>query len=950
VIKPTHRIEIKAKSAGQSLGPISMPNAEIDVNLTAANISDPRVRIRGSTNEILGSVGVMEIDINKDRQIGIMEGATPFKMFHATLILENNTRNITVPNFTATGIIEGDWFNKLADVLTNATADLVKGTESVVSAMNEEIHTYSQKLAQAKIDKSKAVTDLEAARRSANAAFDKAKRDVDSLRSSYNHHNNKCSPAPWHWDHCVAAGALWVSLKTANGILDLAQKAVNGFLQGAGAALSAIIDGLNASIGAFAAAVDVASQAIGKAAITFTKTLDIAAKLAGKALEAVASVFNIDKVWMQGQLAVLQGQQRGDLGIQYALLSKEYLKSVGWDFRIPVEDIVKVFKPGSQGSPAPVVVEANYSFALSTTQIARNISNTLLNEGTLKAVTVPFDPNVCVKEPYAIDRHLADLKSEQGKIGNLKLNAQLYAYLQAADSSPSFKGMANNPNGGGPLNWTGMVQGSIRMGAMNMPNPGAVAAMSMAPARVCRAEHSGGVHPGFLQQRGNAVVCDVTYAGQIHLKNDFQILQDLGQTVWVAVANGQAPSNAFIGGQEPGRQLPICRANGVTGKLVAQNCNIPFNGRETEVRNYEVLVNAVFSEAQRRGYNAIVNSYRAGKTLTVEREFTQKRVDDLRAGIQNINTAFNVLGQNDPVRNEMMAFLSKPSTAEANFNATFLTTQENDLNATILQLERLKANPASPCGKAAQQAGVQPPAAPAPVNQAKAVQNAQAALQQVQAAIAAQQNAILQAFKMPGARGVTAPTDQQAQQTAAQASGTAFSTEAAVAALALAKQQQAQSQKVADEAKRQAALAFVEKLQQHKAAADKAAASNAAVEKSVAQIKSTLEAASAQQKQQLAANAQVGAQKAAALAKVNVLQPAVAPRAFVAPGMVPTATAVAPLGSAAARSIPAPAVAPIATAQGLQGGNRPPVVVFQPKPADEPAPGHARRVRAPTRG
>ncbi|MFN4282803.1 MAG: DUF3421 domain-containing protein [Alphaproteobacteria bacterium] len=922
VIKPTHGIEIKAKSADQSLGPIVMPNAEVDVNLTAANISDPRVRIRGSTQEILGSVGVMEIDINKDRQIGIMEGATPFKMFQATLILENNTRNITAPNFTATGIIEGDWFNKLADGLTNATADLVKGTESVVAAMNGEIHTFSQKLSQAKIDKSKAVTDLEAARRSANAAFDKAKRDVDSLQGTYNSQNGKCNGYPWNWHHCVAAGATWVALQSARGVLDLAQRAVNGFLQGTGAALSAIIDGLNATINGLGQAIDVASQALGRAAVTFTKTLDMAAKLAGKALEAVASVFDIDKVWMQGQLAILQGQQKGELGIQYTLLSKEYLKSVGWNFRVPVEDIIKVFQPGSSGSPAPVVIEAKYSYAPSTTATARDISNQLVNEGTLKAVTVPFDPNVCVKEPYAIDRHIAEIKAEQAKISNFKLNAQAYAYTLAAEASPGYIAMQANPAGGGALNWA---------------NPGAQPMVigGQEPGRqlpICRANFNNGTHPGKVVDGR----CNISYGGREHQITSFQVLVGSGAR-WVGASGGQVPQGAFIGGQEPGRQLPICRAaynNGIhPGKLVAQNCNIGYGGREIEIRNYEVLMaGSALLPQQAAAYGALVANYRSMKTLTAEREFTAQRVNGLRDAVTAFGNTLNTLAANDNIRVQINNYVAQPSKQQANLNPNFLQTQENDLTATLAQLERLKANPASPCGKAAQQAGVQPPAAPAPVTQARAVQNAQDALQKVQAAIQAQQNAVLQALKLPGARGVTPPTDQQAQQTAAAAGGTAFSTEAAVAALALATQQQAQGQKVADEAKRQAALAFVQKLQQHKAAADKAAAANAAVEKSVAQIKSTIEAANAQQKQQLAANAQTGAQKAAAAAKVPAVAPPVAPRAFVAPGTVPTAAAVAAPGSPASRAAPAPAVAPVATAQGLQGGARPPVVVFQPKP------------------
>ncbi len=919
VIKPTHGIEIKAKSSGQSIGPITMPVAEVDVALTADNLSDPRVRFRGQTNEILGSVGAMEININKNKQIGIMEGATPFKMFQATLIVESNTTNISAPNFTATGIIEGDWFNKLADGLTTATADLVKGTESVVSAMNGEIHTFSQKLAQTKIDKSKAVTDLESARRSANAAFEKAKNDVNSLQRSYDSENGSCNGWPWNWHHCVAAGGIWVALQTAKGVLTIAQKAVDGFLQGTGAALSKIVDGLNATINSLGTAIDVASQALGKAAVTFTKALDVAAKLAGKALEAVASVFDIDKVWMQGQLAILQGQQKGELGIQYTLLSKEYLKSVGWDFRIPVDDIVKVFKPGSSGSPAPVVVEAKYSYAPATTQPARDISNALLNEGTLRAVTVPFDPQVCVKDPYAIDKQIADLKSEQAKIANFRLNADVYAMLLAADASPAFNAVKANPGGGGALSWA---------------NPGAQPMVigGQEPGRqlpICRANYNNGTHPGKLVDGR----CNISYGGKEIQVGQFQVLVGSGAR-WAGGANGSVPQGAFIGGQEPGRQLPVCRAqyNGGIhpGKLVAANCNFGYGGREIEARNYEVLLSgAALSPQQAAAYSQLVANYNSGKQATATRDFTTDRVNTLRAVLNNMSAVLGQIPQ-DPIATQMRDYVGRPSSQDANLNPTFLAAQDRDLAATIATLERLKANPASPCGKAAQQANVQPPAAPAPVNQAKAIN---AAVAQVQQAILAQQQAIQNILKggIPGARAVgPAVTDAQAAEAANQA--TAFSAEAAAAALALSQTQQQQAQAIAAEAKKQQAVAFVQKIQQYKAQADKTAADSSKVNQRLDQIKSLQETANPQQKQQLAANAQVGAQKAAALAKVNTTQQAVPPRPFVAPGTVPTPQLVAPPNSPGARAVPAPATQRAATAQGLQGGNPAPVVQFQPKP------------------
>lgn len=68
------------------------------------------------------------------------------------------------------------------------------------------------------------------------------------------------------------------------------------------------------------------------------------------------------------------------------------------------------------------------------------------------------------------------------------------------------------------------------------------------------------------------------------------VAQDLR---WVPATGGAVPANAIIGGQEPGRTLPICRGaynNGVhPGKVVAGKCNIGWGGREIELRQFEVL-------------------------------------------------------------------------------------------------------------------------------------------------------------------------------------------------------------------------------------------------------------------------------------------------------------------------------------------------------------------------
>jgi hypothetical protein len=63
---------------------------------------------------------------------------------------------------------------------------------------------------------------------------------------------------------------------------------------------------------------------------------------------------------------------------------------------------------------------------------------------------------------------------------------------------------------------------------------------------------------------------------------------------WVQFS-GSLPSNTVYGGQENGRQLPVCRCdyNGGThpGKVVGNNCNIGWGGKEIVVPYFDILLN-----------------------------------------------------------------------------------------------------------------------------------------------------------------------------------------------------------------------------------------------------------------------------------------------------------------------------------------------------------------------
>lgn len=136
------------------------------------------------------------------------------------------------------------------------------------------------------------------------------------------------------------------------------------------------------------------------------------------------------------------------------------------------------------------------------------------------------------------------------------------------------------------LRWVGGSNGSVP--------PGAVVG-GQEPGRqlyVCRANYQGGVHPGKIVG-GN---CNIGYGGAEITIPRYEVLttSEPHRISWVGASGGRLAPNAVVGGQEPGRQLYVCRASyqgGVhPGKVVGSNCNIGWGGREITLPNYEVMV------------------------------------------------------------------------------------------------------------------------------------------------------------------------------------------------------------------------------------------------------------------------------------------------------------------------------------------------------------------------
>ncbi|MBI1890665.1 MAG: DUF3421 domain-containing protein [Burkholderiales bacterium] len=155
--------------------------------------------------------------------------------------------------------------------------------------------------------------------------------------------------------------------------------------------------------------------------------------------------------------------------------------------------------------------------------------------------------------------------------------------------NPPAGGGSSTPTSGGST--SGSTGGSLAwVGGPNVPANAVIGGQE--PGRnlpVCRGSHQGGVHPGKVV----AGKCNIGWGGKEITLGGFEVLINNGaKLAWVGGPN--VPANAVIGGQEPGRNLPVCRGShqgGVhPGKVVAGKCNIGWGGKEITLTGFEVLV------------------------------------------------------------------------------------------------------------------------------------------------------------------------------------------------------------------------------------------------------------------------------------------------------------------------------------------------------------------------
>lgn len=107
---------------------------------------------------------------------------------------------------------------------------------------------------------------------------------------------------------------------------------------------------------------------------------------------------------------------------------------------------------------------------------------------------------------------------------------------------------------------------------------------------ICHAPYQGGVHPGKIV-KGR---CNFSWGGREIATNQYQVLVSHNPLSFRAAGLGYVPPNAIPGGYENGKPLYICQAeyNGGMhpGKIIGENCNIAWGGREILLPHYNVLV------------------------------------------------------------------------------------------------------------------------------------------------------------------------------------------------------------------------------------------------------------------------------------------------------------------------------------------------------------------------
>ncbi|MBI5625306.1 MAG: ricin-type beta-trefoil lectin domain protein [Elusimicrobia bacterium] len=230
---PTSGITFKGKISDIDLEVLKFKNNDVDISINL----DPKFIINSDVN-LLGGTQRVKLDIEPPHfEFDIVEKLGVFGDADLTIRLDGFDLQKGTFDKTADISVVGEFKSALEPWLE---AEIKKGVEELRQSANAKLEADSAALrdAQAKVDKIndqiaqvKAEDDKVKAR--AQASLDSVESRVNSLQGTYDHEISEAHHCGSRWTHwaCspgwyIAAGATYVSLKAAQGVLEAAKAAV----------------------------------------------------------------------------------------------------------------------------------------------------------------------------------------------------------------------------------------------------------------------------------------------------------------------------------------------------------------------------------------------------------------------------------------------------------------------------------------------------------------------------------------------------------------------------------------------------------------------------------------------------------------------------------------------------------------------------------------------------
>jgi len=433
-LKPDEGIDIESHGGRLSLGSaISFTTTNVRVLWSKDAPADPSVTISGGVEDVLGWSGNLELKLTKDAQFASTDKTNLFGLFDSSLIIEGNGTNLKAPEFKVLAVIRGDYFNRVADGLVAAVWDATLSYSSLVASLNEEAHALQRMLIQLKLDRDRAMTRPDETAAYWRGESGRAGKEVERMSKLYAALGQACGNEPEAWESCIEADATWNRLRGAKSVLAMANRIADTVSQ-PGQRLQAASEAYISLIKDVGTKFDIVARTVGETAKRAGGLLNFAAKIPAGGLRANPGAFEITRLYLKGDLSSLQAQRRGVLGIEFNALGKTYYRDTPWDYRLTPEKILEVAKPG----PEPTGQETSYQAKYSFSAFAQAAMQGILSNVALSPQGLPFDPGVCERYPYPLDRQIARTQAELEALQSVWWPKQARYVVQGADKTPDF--------------------------------------------------------------------------------------------------------------------------------------------------------------------------------------------------------------------------------------------------------------------------------------------------------------------------------------------------------------------------------------------------------------------------------------------------------------------------------------------------------------------------------